>query len=97
MSINPHEVQKTAHLARLTVSETEVSSLTNDLTNILQLVTKMNQTDVSSIEPLAHPLQAIQPLRPDIVTEIDQRDLFLQNAPQTYMGLFIVPQVIESE
>jgi aspartyl-tRNA(Asn)/glutamyl-tRNA(Gln) amidotransferase subunit C len=97
MSITPAEVKKIAHLARLSISDTEIQPLTKDLDNIFSLVGKMNQTDVSRVDTLAHPLETAQPLRVDVVTETNQRDLYLQNAPQTMMGLYIVPQVLDTE
>jgi len=97
MSLTGEEVKKIAHLARLSMSEEEIQPLTRDLDNILSLVNKMNQTDIGAVAPMAHPLEAVQPLRDDVVTETNQRDLFLQNAPQSLMGLFIVPQVLETE
>lgn len=44
---------------------------------------------------MAHPLEAVQRLRPDVVTEVDQRDLFQSIAPATENGLYLVPRVIE--
>lgn len=96
MSLTPTEVKKIAHLARLSINDDEVTSLTKDLDNILGLVAQMNEVDISAVDPLAHPVDAMQPLRNDVVTEKNQRDIFLKNAPQTYMGLYIVPQVIET-
>jgi aspartyl-tRNA(Asn)/glutamyl-tRNA(Gln) amidotransferase subunit C len=98
MSLTSAEVKKIAHLARLSIDETEILSLTKDLDNILNLVGKMNGIDISQVEPMAHPLETSQPLRVDSVTEkTDQRELYLQNAPQTLMGLFIVPPVLDLE
>ena len=97
MSLTREDVVKVAHLARLNIEEDQIDSLTKDLDNILSLVEKMNQTDTKNVSPLAHPLDEHQPLRPDQVTESDQRDLFQQIAPQTSAGLYIVPKVIESE
>ena len=97
MSLTPTEVQKIAHLARLSIGETEIQPLTKDLDNILSLVDQMSQTDIGQVEPMAHPLEADQPLRTDVVTETNQRDCFLQNAPQSMMGLYIVPQVLDTE
>jgi aspartyl-tRNA(Asn)/glutamyl-tRNA(Gln) amidotransferase subunit C len=51
--------------------------------------------DTTGVEPLAHPLEATQRLRPDIVTETDNRENFQQVAPQTEAGLYLVPKVIE--
>jgi len=44
---------------------------------------------------MAHPLDAMARLRPDIVTEVNQREHFQQNAPQNQAGLYLVPKVIE--
>lgn len=96
MSLTPVEVQKIAHLARLSINEEEVQPLTKNLDNILELVNKMNQVDISAVEPMAHPVDTAQPLRNDVVTETNQREVFLQNAPQSMMGLYIVPQVLET-
>ena len=97
MSFTPTEVQKIAHLARLSLNDHEIQPLSKDLDNILGLVGKMNQIDIQAVEPLAHPSETSQLLRVDVVTETPERDLFLQNAPQTIMGLYIVPQVLEME
>lgn len=59
----------------------------------------MQAVDTDGVEPLAHPIEQImaiaQPLREDIVTEHDQRDAYLKNAPAEHDGLFLVPKVIE--
>jgi len=51
--------------------------------------------DTRDIKPLAHPLEATQRLRPDTVTETNDRENFQQVAPQTENGLYLVPKVIE--
>lgn len=97
MKITSAVVQKIAHLARLSVGDDETQSLARDLDTIFELVGKMNQTDIRQITALAHPLETSQPLRVDVDTEKNQRDLFLKNAPQSTMGLFVVPQVLDAE
>ena len=44
---------------------------------------------------MAHPLDAAQRLRPDVVTDRDERDRFQQNAASVSDGLYLVPKVIE--
>ncbi len=97
MSLTSKEVEKVAHLARLSIDSAEIQSLTQDLDNILNLVGKMNSIVTEEVEPMAHPLETFQPLRNDVATEINQRELFLQNAPQSLMGLYIVPPVLDLE
>jgi aspartyl-tRNA(Asn)/glutamyl-tRNA(Gln) amidotransferase subunit C len=97
MSLTISDVQKIAHLARLTLSDEDAALYAPQLSSILDFVEQMNQIDTSQIEPIAHPLEQTQRLRPDQVTEHDQRALFQAIAPQTEAGLYLVPQVIEDE
>lgn len=95
MSLDKTDVEKIAHLARLAINENDISSYARDLNNIFTLVEQMNESDTSDITPMAHPLDAHQRLRKDIVTESDQRELFQSIAPKTEAGVYLVPQVIE--
>ena len=95
MSLQPEDVAKIAHLARLALRDDDVPKYAGDLSNILDLVEQMNAVDTSGVEPMAHPLDAVQRLRPDEVTESDQREHFQSIAPQTEAGLYLVPKVIE--
>lgn len=95
MSLDKAEVENIAHLARLAISEEDVPEYARELSNILELVEQMNAVDTSGVEPMAHPLDMAQRLRPDEVTETDQRELFQKNAPSVEAGLYLVPKVIE--
>lgn len=97
MSLTEIEIQKIAHLAKLNIPKEKISSLTKDLDNILTLANQMSKVDTKNVKPISHPSEATQPLRPDQVTEINQRDLFQKIAPNTSAGLYIVPKVIETE
>lgn len=95
MSLSPEEVRKIAHLARLDVSDAEVDTYAGELSRILELVDRMNAADTGDITPMAHPQHAIQRLRPDTVSEPDQRERFQALAPATERGLYLVPRVVE--
>ena len=95
MSLDRADVEKIAHLARLALSEEEAAGLAVDLSRILDLVAQMNQVDTGGVDPMAHPLDMVQRLRPDKVTESDQREKFQSVAPLTDQGLYLVPRVIE--
>ncbi|MEW5057987.1 MAG: Asp-tRNA(Asn)/Glu-tRNA(Gln) amidotransferase subunit GatC [Cycloclasticus sp.] len=95
MSIQTEDVLKIAHLARLGLEQDRLAGYASDLSNIMGMVEQMNQTDTSGIEPMAHPLDQVQRLRSDRVTETDQRQVLQQNAPNTEDGLFLVPRVID--
>ena len=97
--MNHEDVKRIAQLSRLAITDDEAASTLNQLQKVFDLVEQMQAVNTDGIEPLAHPIEQImsiaQPLREDVVTEIDQRDAYLQNAPAQHEGLFLVPKVIE--
>jgi len=95
MSLETDDVKRIAHLARLAIDAEDIPGYARNLSNILDLVEQMSSVTTEEVRPMAHPMDAQQRLRPDEVTEIDQRDRFLRNAPQVEAGLFLVPRVIE--
>ncbi len=95
MALERSEVEKIAHLARLGLSEADLPQTTQTLNNILGLIDAMQAVNTDGIEPLAHPLEAVQRLRADEVTETNQRDAYQSIAPAVENGLYLVPKVIE--
>jgi aspartyl-tRNA(Asn)/glutamyl-tRNA(Gln) amidotransferase subunit C len=95
MALEASQVEKIAHLARLDVDADDVPEYARNLSAILAFVEQLNRVDTTGVEPLAHPLEATQRLRSDVVTEPDEREKFLRNAPLTEDGLYLVPRVIE--
>lgn len=95
MSLTPDEVKKIAYLARLSIKEENIEHYSQDLSNIFGLVEQMNAAPTDDIEPMAHPQDAMQRLREDVVTEVDQREKLMANAPATEAGLFLVPKVLD--
>jgi aspartyl-tRNA(Asn)/glutamyl-tRNA(Gln) amidotransferase subunit C len=95
VTISREDIEKVAVLARIRVDDEQVSALEKDLGNILDLVDQLAAADTDSVEPMAHPLNAVQRLRADEVTETNQREAFQAIAPATENGLYLVPRVIE--
>jgi aspartyl-tRNA(Asn)/glutamyl-tRNA(Gln) amidotransferase subunit C len=95
MALDARDVEKIAHLARLGIDPRDVPEYTRNLSDILAFVEQLNAVDTTGVEPLAHPLEASQRLRADIVSEPNDRDNFQSVAPQTEAGLYLVPKVIE--
>lgn len=95
MSLDPREVEKIAHLARLAIRAEDVPEYAANLSAILDLVAQMNAVDTEGVVPMAHPLDMPQRLRADEVRESDQREQFQAVAPQVEAGLYLVPKVIE--
>ncbi len=95
MSLDKSEVQKIAWLARLSIDEQDIPNYSDELSNILDLVDRMNSVDTKGVSPIAHPLDLVARLRSDNVTETNQRDHFQKHAPLTEDGCYLVPKVIE--
>lgn len=97
MSLTPEEIKKIAHLARLNLSDEDIMLYGTQLSGIINFIEQMNKIDTENVEPLAHPLDLSQRLRADSITEANLREKYLQIAPQTDAGLYLVPKVIEIE
>ena len=95
VSLDDSDVEKIAHLARLEISPDDIPEYVSNLIDILDLVEQMNAVDTAGVTPMAHPIDAVQRLRPDEVSEENQRDRFQRISPQVENGLFLVPKVIE--
>jgi aspartyl-tRNA(Asn)/glutamyl-tRNA(Gln) amidotransferase subunit C len=95
MAIDRDEIARIAHLARLEVSDQMASHTAEELTRILDFVGTMNAVDTSGVTPMAHPLDAVQRLREDQITEEDRRDDFQACAPAVEDGLYLVPRVVD--
>ena len=95
MAIEQGEVEKIAELARIRISDEEIGQVTQRITEILQMVDQLQAVDTQNVEPMANPLDAIQRLRPDEVTQGNRREAFQAIAPAVENGLYLVPRVIE--
>lgn len=95
MSLTEADVKRIARLARLEIGAADVSRYSHDLSAILAFVEQMASVDTAAVEPMAHPLDAVQRLRDDAVTEGNEREAFQAIAPRVERGLYLVPKVIE--
>ncbi|MGJ8524922.1 Glutamyl-tRNA(Gln) amidotransferase subunit C [Halomonadaceae bacterium LMG 33818] len=95
MAIEHADVQRAAHLARIGLDDADAEQYVDDLSRILNMVDRLQEVDTSQTAPLSHPLDATQPLRPDEVTESDERERYQRVAPQVSEGLYLVPRVVE--
>ena len=82
-------------LARLHVADDEIPDTVDKLSRIVEFVDQLSQAPTDGVTPMAHPLNAAQRLRPDSVTEPNEREHIQQNAPAVEGGLYLVPRVIE--
>ena len=95
MSLDKEQVQHIAMLARLKLTDEEYAESVQKLSKIVDFVDQLSQAETTDVVPMAHPLHAAQRLRPDEVTETDNRDLYQENATDVMDGLYLVPKVIE--
>ncbi len=95
MVLTADDVKKIAYLARLGIDHQDIESYARDLSNMLDLMKQMGETDTNGVLPMAHPMDQIQRLRVDEVTETNNRDNFQKIAPLVEDGLYLVPKVIE--
>ena len=95
MSVDRSDIAKLAKLARIAISEDAADEVANRISNVLAMVDQLQAVNTDGVEPMAHPLDAVQRLRADKVTEPNERELFQSIAPAVQDGLYLVPQVIE--
>ena len=95
MSLTTRDIKRIAHLARIEISDTEAETTLSKLTGIMALIEQMQAVDTKGIQPMSHSQDVTQRLRPDVVSETNQRELFQQIAPMVQDGLYLVPKVIE--
>jgi aspartyl-tRNA(Asn)/glutamyl-tRNA(Gln) amidotransferase subunit C len=96
MSLTRQDVEKIAHLARLSIIEQEMPVYVTSLSSIVDFVDELSGVETGSVEPMAHPLEGQhQRLRPDVVTESDRHEKYQRNTPSVQAGLYVVPRVIE--
>ncbi|MFV0477172.1 MAG: Asp-tRNA(Asn)/Glu-tRNA(Gln) amidotransferase subunit GatC [Parahaliea sp.] len=94
-TIDPAAIADIAELARIRIDENQLEDVAHRFSSILAMVDTLKAAAITDVEPMANPLDAIQTLRPDEVTEINQREAFQTIAPATAEGLYLVPKVIE--
>lgn len=96
MSLTRQDVEGIAHLARLSITESELPVYVASLSSIMNFVEQLAAADVAAVEPMAHPLKdQVQRMRADDVTDSDRHEKYQRNAARVEAGLYLVPKVIE--
>jgi len=95
MSINQHEIEHVAKLARLTLRDDEKQLFTGQMEAILAYVETLNELNTDGIAPTSHAVPMENAFRPDCVTPSIGHDRALANAPDKNETYFRVPPVIE--
>ena len=95
MTISLTDVYRIAHLARIEIDAAHADEVRAKLTAIFGLIDELAAVDTTGIEPMAHVLDVVLPLREDVVSEGDRHALYQSVAPSVEDGLYLVPKVIE--
>jgi aspartyl-tRNA(Asn)/glutamyl-tRNA(Gln) amidotransferase subunit C len=99
MSLSASDIARIASLARLQLASDESERMLSQINGFFDLVERMRSVDTAGVEPLAHPVAAVEDvtlrLRDDVVSEPDNREANQKSAPAVEAGFFLVPKVIE--
>lgn len=95
-TVDQAEVRRIGHLSRLNLSDEEVATFARQLSSILDYVAKLNELDVSNVEPTAHPLPIHNVFADDAPHECLTPEQALANAPDKVDGFFKVPKVLDT-
>ncbi|MBF0309068.1 MAG: Asp-tRNA(Asn)/Glu-tRNA(Gln) amidotransferase subunit GatC [Magnetococcales bacterium] len=95
MSLDVQQVRHVASLARLAITPEEETLYSGQLSRILQLMEELNQLPTDGVPPMSHAVAVRMPERDDVVTNGNNRDALLANAPEAEEGHFRVPKIIE--
>ena len=99
MSLNAQDIARIANLARLELKPAESERMLAQINGFFAIVEKMRAVDTTGVEPLTHPVAAVQDvalrLREDAASEPNGREANQRSAPAVERGLFLVPKVIE--
>ena len=95
MSIDKDTVKHISKLARISLDENNVESLSKDLTSIMKFIESLNELNTDKTDPLTSIINASLKSRKDEVKDGKIRDQILKNSPEKNDEFFVVPKVIE--
>ena len=95
MSVDRKTVRRIAHLARIRVSEEDLPRMESELNSILKWIEMLNEVDTNAVEPLTSMVKVRMKMREDVVTEGENPELVLSNAPEALEQFYLVPKVVE--
>jgi len=95
MSIDTETARKVAHLARIKVEDKDLPALASEFNAMLGFIDELNEVDVEGVEPMVSVTPMRLRRRADVVTDGNQAEAILKNAPDSREGFFAVPKVVE--
>lgn len=97
MSISEADVRHVALLARLALSDEQVTRLQVEINSILGHIVQMQALDLEGVEPTSHSIPLRNATRPDVVRPGLSREAALLNAPEAEDGAFVIPRIVGAE
>ena len=95
MQITDETIEYVGILAKLELSDEEKEQAKNDMSNMLEYVGKLNELDTDGVEPVSHRISEHNVFREDVVTNADDRENMLKNAPEQKDGAYKVPKTFD--
>ncbi len=93
--ISDETIEYVGILAKLELSDEEKETAKQDMGRMLDYIDKLNELDTTGVEPMSHVFPVTNVFREDVVTNGDERDKILLNAPEQKDGAFKVPKTVE--
>lgn len=95
MKVTEEIIDYVAALAKLELGNEEREQARKDLEDILGYMDIMNACDTSRLEPMSHAFSVVNVFREDVVTNEENKEVLLSNAPVQKEGCFLVPKTVE--
>ena len=95
MALDKETVAKVAHLARIRVDEADLEKMADELNGIIGWVEQLSEVDTDGVQPMTSAVDLKLRQREDAVTDGDYPERVLKNGPQTELGFYVVPKVVE--
>ena len=93
--ISDETIEYVGILAKLELSDEEKEQAKKDRGSMLDYIDKLNELDTTGVEPMSHVFPVNNVFREDVVTNGDDRDNILANAPEEKDGAFVVPKTFD--
>ena len=93
--ISDETIEYVGILAKLELSDQEKEDAKKDMGKMLDYIDKLNELDTSGVEPMSHVFPVNNVFRADVVTNGDDRENILKNAPEEKNGAFVVPKTFD--
>lgn len=93
--ISDETIEYVGILAKLELSDDEKEKAKEDMGKMLDYIDKLNELDTSDVEPMSHVFPVNNVFREDVVTNGDDRENILKNAPEEREGAFVVPKTFD--